>query len=44
MKDTTGVREVKVPSGTNYYNPGIEWHEAVNIGDSTAVFLIIEPK
>jgi quercetin dioxygenase-like cupin family protein len=44
IKDTTGVREVKVPSGTNYYNEGIEWHEALNIGDSTAVFLIIEPK
>ena len=44
MKDTTGVREVKVSSGTNYYNPGIQWHEALNIGDSTAVFLIIEPK
>lgn len=44
IKDTTGVREVKVPSGTNFYNEGIEWHEVLNIGDSTAVFLIIEPK
>jgi hypothetical protein len=23
---------------------GIDWHEVVNIGDSTSVFLIIEPK
>ena len=44
IKDTTGVREVKVPSGTNFYNEGIEWHEVLNIGDSTAVFLIMEPK
>ena len=44
IKDTTGVREIKVPSGSNFYNEGIEWHEVLNIGDSTAVFLIIEPK
>ena len=44
IKDTTGIREVKVPSGTRFYNEGIEWHEVLNIGDSTAVFLIMEPK
>jgi quercetin dioxygenase-like cupin family protein len=44
IKDTTGVREVKVPSGTNFFNEGVEWHEVLNIGDSTAVFLIMEPK
>ena len=44
IKDTTGTRDVKVPTGTEYYNEGIEWHEVLNIGDSTAVFLIMEPK
>jgi len=44
ITDTTGTREVNVPTGTNFYNEGIEWHEVLNIGDSTAVFLIIEPK
>lgn len=44
MTDTTGTREVKVPTGTDFYNDGIEWHEVLNIGDSTAVFLIVEPK
>ncbi len=44
IKDTTGTREVNVPTGTEFYNDGIEWHEVLNIGDSTAVFLIIEPK
>ena len=44
IKDTTGVREVNVPTGTDFYNDGIDWHEVLNIGDSTAVFLIIEPK
>lgn len=44
IKDTTGVREVNVPTGYDFFNEGIEWHEVLNIGDSTAVFLIIEPK
>lgn len=44
IEDTTGIREVDVPTGYSYYNEGIEWHQALNIGDSTAVFLIIEPK
>lgn len=44
IKDTTGTREVDVPSGYEFYNDGIDWHEVLNIGDSTAVFLIIEPK
>ena len=44
IKDTTGTREVNVPTGTQFYNEGIDWHEVLNIGDSTAIFLIIEPK
>ncbi len=44
IKDTTGVREVDVPTGSNFYNDKIAWHEVLNIGDSTAIFLIIEPK
>jgi len=44
ITDTTGVREVTIPTGTNFYNEIVEWHEVQNIGDSTAVFLIMEPK
>jgi len=44
IKDTTGVKEVNVPTGSHFYNEKISWHEVLNIGDSTAVFLIIEPK
>ena len=44
IKDTSGVREVIIPSGTDFYNERMEWHEVQNIGDSTAVFLIMEPK
>lgn len=44
IKDTTGTREVDVPTGYSFDNDTIEWHEVLNIGDSTAVFLIMEYK
>lgn len=44
ITDKTGVREVQIPTGYNFYNEKVEWHIAENIGDSTAVFLIVEPK
>ena len=44
MEDENGVKEVDVPTGYNFYKDSITIHEAENIGDSTAVFLIIEPK
>ena len=44
IKDTSGVRDVVVNTDSGFYSKGTEWHEVLNIGDSTAVFLIIEPK
>lgn len=44
MEDKNGVKEVDVPTGYSFYKDSITVHEAINIGDSTAVFLIIEPK
>lgn len=44
ITDEKGTREIKVASGSHFYNPGIKWHEVLNVGDSTAVFLIVEPK
>lgn len=44
MTDTTGTREVDVPTGYSFSSDGTAWHEVLNIGDSTGVFLIIEPK
>lgn len=44
ITDASGTREVNVPTGSSFYNEKIEWHEVLNIGDSTAVFLILEPK
>lgn len=44
IKDTAGTREVNVPSGYSFSNDEVSVHEVLNIGDETAVFLIIEPK
>lgn len=44
ITDQTGTREVNVPDNYSFYNDKIEWHKVLNIGDSTAIFLIIEPK
>lgn len=44
ITDTTGTREVHVPTGSHFYNERIDWHEVLNVGDSTAVFLIMEPR
>ncbi|WP_298760866.1 cupin domain-containing protein [uncultured Psychroserpens sp.] len=44
IKDTTGTKEVNVPTGYSFSKNEISVHEVLNIGDSTAVFLIIEYK
>jgi len=44
ITDVSGTREVDVPTGSSFASGGIEWHEVINVGDSTGVFLIVEPK
>lgn len=44
ITDTDGTREVDVSPGSRFRSDGIEWHEVISIGDSTAIFLIVEPK
>tara|TARA_R110000787_G_scaffold86285_12_gene184161 strand:- start:42271 stop:42651 length:381 start_codon:yes stop_codon:yes gene_type:complete len=44
IKDTKGTREINVKTGSYFNSNGTQWHEVLNIGDSTAIFLIIEPK
>ncbi len=39
-----GTREVNVKTGSHFSKEIETTHEVVNIGDSTAVFLIMEPK
>jgi quercetin dioxygenase-like cupin family protein len=44
ITDSKGTRDVVVPTGTTFSKDTITQHEILNIGDSTAVFLIIEVK
>lgn len=44
ITDENGVREVDVTTGNSFTSDGTDWHEVLNIGDKTSVFLIIERK
>ncbi len=46
MRITTaaGTTERVLKSGASWWSDGIAWHEAVNIGAETAVYVIVEPK
>jgi hypothetical protein len=44
ITDASGTREVDLATGISFASDGVIWHEVLNIGDSTTVFLIIEPK
>ncbi|HNP36353.1 MAG TPA: cupin domain-containing protein [Woeseiaceae bacterium] len=42
--DEKGVREVDLASGSSYASDGVAWHEVLNIGNTTVVYLIIETR
>jgi mannose-6-phosphate isomerase-like protein (cupin superfamily) len=44
ITDSSGTREVDLATGSSFASDGVDWHEVVNIGDSTVMYLIIEPK
>ncbi|MEY4268791.1 MAG: hypothetical protein RLZZ58_7 [Pseudomonadota bacterium] len=46
MRITTAAGTVDrvLQSGANWWSDGIAWHEAVNIGTTTGVYVIVEPK
>lgn len=44
IEDETGTREVQLKSGSHFSSEGVDWHRVVNVGDSTSVYLIFEPK
>ncbi len=45
MRITTaaGTTVRVLESGTQWWSDGVDWHEVVNIGDTTAVYVIVEP-
>ena len=44
ITDTTGVREVELKTNSHFSSEGVDWHHVENVGDSTSVYLIFEPK
>ena len=34
----------EIPEGSRSDNPGVSWHEVLNVGDTTLVYLVIEPR
>lgn len=44
VTDDNGTRELDLPTGSHFASDGVAWHEVINIGDTTVIYLIIEPK
>lgn len=44
ITDANGTREQETPAGASWASEGVDWHEALNIGETTTVYIIVEPK
>jgi quercetin dioxygenase-like cupin family protein len=44
ITDANGTRLSDTADGANWWSDGVEWHEAINVGDTTTVYVIVEPK
>ena len=44
ITDASGTREVDLATGSSFVSDGVDWHEVLNIGETTVVYLIIEPR
>lgn len=44
ITNATGTRDVDLATGSSFTSTGVAWHEVINVGDTTVVYLIVEPK
>lgn len=44
ITDSDGTRELELTAGADWQSAGVEWHEVVNVGDTTSSYLIVEPR
>lgn len=44
ITDDSGTSEVEIDTGSTWTSEGTAWHEVVNVGETTGVYLIVEPK
>lgn len=42
ITDASGERVVELRSGVTWNSDGVDWHEVLNVGETTSVYLIIE--
>lgn len=44
ITNANGIREVDLVEGSSFPSDGEDWHEVLNVGDTTVVYLVVEPK
>ena len=44
ITDESGEREVNLKTGSSFNGDGVAWHEVLNTGETTVVYLIFEVK
>ena len=44
ITEESGVREVTINESDYFASDGVSWHEVLNIGETTAVYLMFESK
>ena len=44
LTDASGTREAELKADSSFTSDGTEWHEVLNIGDSTVRYLIVETR
>lgn len=44
ISDDRGERELDLATGSSFHSDGVDWHEVLNVGGTTIVYLIVEPK
>ena len=42
IRDDAGEREIDLPTNYSWISDGVAWHEALNVGKTTSIYLIIE--
>ena len=42
LTSETGTRTATLATGSDYSSDGVEWHEVVNVGETTVTYLIVE--
>lgn len=43
ITDAKGTRVVDLANHSTWESDGVAWHEVVNVGDTTSIYLIVEP-